>query len=405
MKKPIDFTLLFIVLWMLVFGFMMISSVSVYPSYKVTNYLVSKGIIAEAYNYFYFLRTFKYTGIGLIILVFFIKFPYHFLEKYANQILGFSLLLLVSVLVIGVELNGAKWWINIPWISFSLQPVEFAKVGLIVFMAAYLKKFRYKIQEFQSWFLKFCLYPGIVLCLLALQPDFGSILIIAPVIIALYFVGGGNMKYIVISIFIATLGASAIYWLGKIWDSKLSYISGRIDNFLRSSHEIIEKSNPDGKDYQIKQGLIAIGSGGFGGLGFGNSIQKFWYLPEVQGDFIFSVIVEELGFMWGFILVCCYLILVFRIFMIARNTKDIFAKNLAFGIGSLLIVQTFINLGVNLNIIPLTGVTLPLISYGGSSLISFMIAFGIVLNISRTVEKTDVSLYETFSSKRKVMRT
>ncbi len=389
---------------MLVFGFMMISSVSVYPSYKVTNYLVSKWIIAEAYNYFYFLRTFKYTCLGLIVLAFFIKFPYHLLEKYANQILGFSLLLLASVLVIGVELNGAKWWINIPGISFSLQPVEFAKIGLIIFLAAYLKKFRYKIQEFQAGFLKFCIYPWIVLALLALQPDFGSILIIAPVIIALYFVGGGNMQYIVVSIVIATIGAGAIYGLGKIWDSKLSYISGRIDNFLRSSHEIIEKWNPDGKDYQIKQGLIAIGSGGFGGLGFGNSIQKFWYLPEVQGDFIFSVIVEELGFLWGFVLVCCYLVLVFRIFIIARNTKDLFAKNLAFWIGSLLMVQTFINLGVNLNIIPLTGVTLPLISYGGSSLISFMIAFGIVLNISRSVEKTDISLYETFSAKRKVMR-
>lgn len=405
MKRPIDYTLLFIILGLMVFGMIMISSVSVYPSFKVTTELVRKWLLVEANNYFYLVRNITHVAIATFVLVFFIKFPYQSLEKYAYHIFGASVIMLIAVLIVGRELNGAKWWIDIPGVPFSLQPVEFAKIGLIIFLAAFARKIRYKIHEFQAGFITFFSYAGVILALLMFQPDFGSILIIAPVVMAMYFIGWWNARYLIVSWVIALIWAAGVYSIGKIGAGEsrnsLSYISDRIDNFLRNNKDAIKD---DTINYQTKQWLLAIGSGGFSGLWFGQSIQKFWYLPEVQWDFIFSVIVEELGFMGAFAIVLCYLVIVFRIYLIARHTKDIFAKYLVFGIGTLLVVQTYVNLWVNLNIVPLTGVTLPLISYGGSSLISFMMGFGIILNISRSIEKQHISFAESFSIKRKVMR-
>ena len=207
---------------------------------------------------------------------------------------------------------------------------------------------------------------------------------------------------------ICIIGAASIYGIGKIgaWSenkSKLNYISTRIDNFFQKNETLFTKANADGKDYQLKQWLIALWSGGFFGLGFGKSIQKFWYLPEVQWDFVFSVIVEELWFMGTFILLLAYLTIVYRGFLIARSVKDPFGKYLAFGLSTLILIQVFVNIWVNLNVIPLTGVTLPFVSYGGSSLISLMMAAGILLNISRYIEYRSPSAWYEFMKKRRVI--
>ncbi len=367
--------------------------------------MVSRGIISEPNNYYFLARNIAHVIIGVVLLIIFSKISYTVFEKYSKMILVLALSTLLGVLIFGVEYNGSKWWLDIPGLP-SVQPVEFAKLGLLVYLAFFIKKKRSLLADFQEGFLPYFFIVGAIFFLLALQPDFGSILIIAPVVIALYFMGWGNVRYLSILFITCLVWASSIYGIGKIgswWEnkSKLNYISTRIDNFFQKNETLFSKKETDDKDYQIKQWLIALGSGGFFGLGFGKSIQKFGYLPEVQGDFVFSVIVEELWFLWAILLLTAYFSIVYRAFTIARFVKDPFAKNLAIGIGSLILVQVFINIWVNLNVIPLTGVTLPFVSYGWSSLISLMIAVGILLNISRYMEKNPWMGYE-FSKKRRV---
>ena len=404
-KKSIDSTLVFIVIALVIFGMIMISSVSVYPSFKITSRMVSQGLLPESNNYFYLSKNIAHVLVGLFSLMIFSKIPYFLFEKHVRPIFYGSLLALFLVLFIWVEYNGAKWWLSIPGLP-SLQPVEFAKIGLILFLAFFIKKRRSLLSDFSEGFVPFFLIALLVFLLLAFQPDFWSILIIAPIVTALYFVAGGNIRYLIVSFLIGIMGAMGIYSLGKFspsgWSS-LHYISERIDNFFDKNEVLFEKGNDDGKIYQTKQGLLAIGSGGFFGLGFGKSIQKFGYLPEVQGDFIFSVIVEELWLFWAIILLSLYATIVYRWFAIARGVKDPFGKYTAFGITMLILVQMFVNIGVNLNVIPLTGVTLPFVSYGGSSLISLLIATGILLNISRYIEYPSKSdTYANIGQKRRI---
>lgn len=409
-KKHIDAPLVFLTLALVIFGLIMMSSVSVYWSNSLTTRLVERGILDETNNYYYLIRHIKSIFIGIIALIIASKIPYTFLEKYAKNLFTITFILLVAVLFVGEEYNGAKWWLNIPLLP-SIQPVEFMKIWLIILLAYYAKKKKHVMREFSDWFMPFFLIVWAVFWLLILQPDFWSILIMAPVVIGLYFIWWGSSRYLGMAFLICSLGATSVYLLWKIEmindsgknTNRLNYISQRIDNFIRDNKELIEKPNPDGKDYQTKQWLIAIGSWGFFGLGFGKSIQKFGYLPEVQWDFIFSVIVEELWFFWAFMLISIYLAIVYRWFLIARSVKDIFAQYLAFGITLLIFVQAGINIGVNLNIVPLTWVTLPFVSYGWSSLLSMLICIGILLSISRHREYKPQKITDIFSDERRIV--
>lgn len=386
------------------------SSVSVYSSNSVTEKMVALGKLDVSNNYFYLLRHLMYVILGIVALGIASKIPYTFLEKHAKNIFGLALILLITVLFLWEEYNGAKWWLNIPGLP-SIQPVEFMKIGIILQLAYFAKKKRHILHDFWEGFIPFFSMVWVVFLLLILQPDFGSILILAPLVIALYFVWGWRARYIGVSVLVCLIGAWTIYGIGKIGSNSttpgnknpLNYISLRIDNFIRDNKELIEKPNPDGKDYQTKQGLIAIWSGWFFGLGFGKSIQKFWYLPEVQWDFIFSVIVEELWFVGACILIGIYLTIVYRWFLISQSVKDPFAQYVAFGITTLIFVQAGINIGVNLNIVPLTGVTLPFVSYGGSSLLSMMLCIGILLSISRHREYKPQKITDIFSEERRMV--
>lgn len=409
-KKHIDATLIFLTLALVIFGLIMMSSVSVYWSNSLTTKLTERWILTEPNNYYYLIRHIKSIIIGIVALVIVSKIPYSILEKYAKFIFSSTFILLIAVLFVGEEYNGARWWLNIPLLP-SIQPVEFMKIWLVIMLAYFAKKKRQRMLDFFDGFIPFFVIAGSVFLLLILQPDFWSILIIAPVVIWLYFVWWGGTRYLTVSLLICLIGAASVYWIGKIeiptetWKNSnpLNYISQRIDNFIRDNKELIEKPNPDGKDYQTKQWLIAIGSWGFFGLGFGKSIQKFWYLPEVQWDFIFSVIVEELGFFGAFMLIGIYLIIAYRGFMIAKSVKDIFAQYVAFGITMLIFVQAGVNIGVNLNIVPLTWVTLPFVSYGGSSLLSMLICIGILLSISRHREYQPQKITDIFSNERRII--
>jgi cell division protein FtsW len=386
--KTVDYTIFFLVLGLIVFGMIMISSVSVYPSFQVTSKMLATGKIEEVNNHFYLVRNISHVIIWLFIFAFVAKTPYIWFERYAKPIFFGGIVLLIAALVVGVSYNGAKWWLDIPFIPFSLQPVEFMKLGLILYFATFLKKKKSQIYSFTEGFLPYmALLSGIIL-LLVMQPDFGSILLITPIAIGMFFIGWGNLKHLAIATLVASLFAFSVYSIGSTNNKtgKLGYIAQRIDNFLSDNKTSIQNQSIN---FQTKQGLIAIGSGGLFGLWFGKSVQKFGYLPEVQWDFIFSVISEELGFLGVFLLLITFGVIGYRAFDIAARVDDPFAKYVALWVGLWILTQAGVNIGVNLNILPLTGVTLPFVSYGGSSLISLLIGVGILLNISKSIKQRD----------------
>jgi cell division protein FtsW len=394
MNKQVDYKLFFVVVLLIIFWMIMISSVSVYSSFKVTSTMVKNWLITESYNYFYVIRNIAHVVISMIILWIFVKIPYTFFEKHARYIFFWTLSLLIVVLLMWITLKWARWWISIPWIPFTIQPTEFLKFGFIIYLSYFFKKYKNVLHTFDSWFLPFLFVLSAVVFLVALQPDFGTIMLLAPVATLMFFVAWANVKYILA---LAVSGLLLITVVYSIWNydketwknlNSLGYITQRIDNFLSDEKTAIENKSIN---YQTEQAVIAIWSWWFWWLGFWKSIQKFGYLPEVQWDFIFSVIIEELWFFWGFIIICMYLFIWYRWIYIALRTTDLFAKYLVVGIISRFLIQAFINIGVNLNIVPLTWITLPFISYWWSSLLTSIMWLALVLNISRYIETKEIS--------------
>ncbi len=388
-KKTIDYKLFFAVFMLIIFGMIIISSVSVYSSFKLTSWFVAKWLIDETYNYFYVIRNIGHVILSLIILWLLTKLPYKFFEKYIKPISAIVLFWLLFVLVKWMTIKWASWWINIPWLPFTIQPTEFLKFTLIIFLAYFFKEYKNYLWSFKEWFLPFIWIIGVVVLLVWLQPDFWTLMVILPVSIIMYFSTGAKIKNLLI---FWLLGIFLILWVYGYWDydkqtwknlNKFWYITKRIDNFLAPNKTAIKNKTIN---YQTKQWLIAIWSWWFTGLWFGSSIQKFGYLPEVQWDFIFSVIVEELWFFGAFILLNFYMYIAWRWFYIASHVDDLFAKYSAVWISSWILIQAFINIWVNLNIVPLTWITLPFVSYWGSSLLSLAIAIWFLLNISRYID-------------------
>lgn len=398
-NKQVDYKLFFTVFSLIIFWMIMISSVSVYSSYKVTSLMAKAGSVSDAYNYFYVFRSIIHVSISLILLAIFVKVPYKYYEKHAKWLFIWSIVLLITVLIIWATWNWARGWIDLPFLPFAIQPTEFLKITLIIYLAYFFKANHKNITSFQNSFLPFLAIIGFVIFLIALQPDFWTILLLAPLSVIIFFSAGANVKYLWVLFIMWMLFATMIYNIWKydksVPDSrnKLSYITDRIDNFLSNSEDSIKNKTIN---YQTEQWLIAIWSGWFSGLWFGSSVQKFWYLPEVQWDFIFSVIVEELWFVWALVLVSLYIFIWYRWFYIAFHSPDLFARYVAIGITSRLLLQAFINMWVNLNVIPLTGITLPFVSYGWSSLMSSVIWLAILLNISRDIDLTKSSRWIIF---------
>ena len=356
-KKNIEFTLLISVLLISLFGILMIYSSSyVWALYKYND------------PYKYLKNQALFFLIGLIIIFFVSKIDYKKYYKHSNKILIVCILLLILVLIpgIGTIRNGSRSWFGIG--SFGIQPSEFAKLGLIIFTSKYLSN-NTKKKNFKE-VLPVLIITLVVFGIIMLQPDFGTGIIIVMSIIGLLFVAGLNIK---IFIRFGIVGVIGIVILILVAPYRLK----RILSFLNPW------SDPLGSGFQIIQSLYSIGPGGLFGLGLGNSIQKHFYLPEPQTDFIFSVISEEFGFMGILIISILFILVFYSSLKISIKCEDIFGKYLAFGITFGLIFQTVLNLCVVVGLIPVTGVTLPFLSYGGSSLLVSMVSIGIVLNISR----------------------
>ena len=355
--KKIDKILLIAIIILSLFGLIMIySSSNIWANYKFND------------PYKYLKSQLIFLLIGYFIIYFISKIPNETYKKYSNHILLISLTLLILVLIpgIGSIRNGSRSWFGIG--PFGIQPSEAAKLGLIIFTSKYLAN--NKIKDIKTSVLPILLVVFLIFGLIMLQPDFGTGVIIVISIISLLFVSGVNMSFFIKIGIVGLIGIVILVIIAP-------YRMARITSFLNPW------SDPLGSGFQIIQSLYAIGPGGLLGMGLGNSIQKHFYLPEPQTDFIFSIISEELGFAGVLIVSILFITIIYRGFKIAIDTEDKFSKYLAYGITFSLAFQTIMNLMVVVGLIPVTGVTLPFLSYGGSSLLVSMAEIGILLNISK----------------------
>ena len=358
-SKKIDYILLIAVLLLVSFGVLMVySSSTVWAEYKFND--PYKFLKNQALFFF----------IGIIGMYMLSKIDYKIYKKYANWILLICFILLVLVLIpgIGVVRNGSRSWFGIG--SFGIQPSEIAKIGLIIFVAKYLSNNQNEMRKIIKGVLPIFLVIIVFFLLIMLEPDFGTGMVIVMTLIAMIFVSRVKISFFVKIGLIGLLGIVALIIAAP-------YRMARIVSFLNPW------SDPLGSGFQIIQSLYAIGPGGLFGLGLGNSIQKHFYLPEPQTDFIFSIISEELGFMGVLIISIFFMIIFYRALRISFFSKDLFAKYLSFGLIFGIIFQTILNLCVVVGLIPVTGVTLPFLSYGGSSLLITMFSMSILLNISK----------------------
>ncbi|HLD64112.1 MAG TPA: putative peptidoglycan glycosyltransferase FtsW [Candidatus Peribacteraceae bacterium] len=371
MLRRLDLLLLGITVGLTFFGLAMIASVSVFESYQITTRLIEQGTREIPSNSFYLIRSSIHVFIGLIAMAGTMLVPYRTWERLALPLFGLTLILLVIVFIpgLGAGYGTAFSWIRI-W-NFSLQPSELLKLTLIFYLAIWLQKREQEVNTLKEGFLPFAVLLCVSTMLVAIQPDLGSFLVLAGIASTMFFVAGGNVLHMVV-------GAGLAGLLGLPIILQKGYIRSRFLAFLSPDDPNIAETI----GFQIKQALIAIGSGGFFGVGYSKSIQKFGYLPEVQADMIFAAMAEELGFMRILIIIGMYGIFIWRGYHIALNAPDRFGFLVATGITTWVALQTILNIAVNVSLFPLTGLTLPFISYGGSSLVTLLIAVGVLLNIS-----------------------
>ena len=352
MKRKTEWMLIISVVLLSIFGILMIYSSSyIWSEYKYGDslkYVKNQGL---------------FLVVGLVLMMVISKIDYYQYYEKSKIIIITCILLLILVLIpgIGTVRNGSRSWFGIG--SFGIQPSEFTKLGLIIFTSKYLTTHKKIIPVLILTLLIF----GIIM----LQPDFGTGTIIVMSIMGMLFISGKmSFKFIFKMIITGVLGVTGLILIAP-------YRLARILSFLNPW------SDPLGSGFQIIQSLYAIGPGGLFGLGFGNSIQKHFYLPEPQTDFIFSIISEEFGFLGIVIVATLFITIIITGFRIALNCEESFGKYLCFGIMFGFSFQTLMNLMVVVGLIPVTGVTLPFLSYGGSSLLITLCSMGIVLNISR----------------------
>ncbi len=357
--KKLDYPLLIAIMLISLFGLLMVFSSSyVWAEYKFNDpfkFVKNQGL---------------FLMVGTFLMLTISKIDYKLYYEKANFILISSLVLLILVLIpgIGTVRNGSRSWFGIG--SFGIQPSEMTKLALIIFVSKYISKNEKNLKHIIKYVLPILGVTFLIFALIMLQPDFGTGVIIVMTILGILFVGG-----VPISLFLKAGAVGIIGIVGLIIAAP--YRLKRILSFLNTW------SDPLGSGFQIIQSLYAIGPGGLFGYGFLNSRQKHFYLPEPQTDFIFSIISEEFGFMGVIIVSSLFLFIIYRSFNIAMKCNNLFSKLLVFGVTFGLAFQAILNLMVVVGLIPVTGVTLPFLSYGGSSLLITLCSMGIVLNVSR----------------------
>jgi len=372
-----DYSLLFIVLFLLGFGLVMIYSASSYEafqSYEDTTYYMKKQLIAIV--------------IGMVLMIIVANIPYHFWERFAllGYVVAMALVPLVKIPGLGVESHGAYRWIKIPGIGLNLQPAEVAKLCLILFLAVMVCKMGKSVRTMKGFAIMILLPMPVVLEVYLITKNLSSAIIIMGISVLMVFVASPDYKKFIIMGVLVLIGAVLIVFLAvsstqnAAEGEEVNFRFGRIATWLNP------ESDATGTGFQTLQGLYAIGSGGVWGKGLGQSMQKLNFLPEAQNDMIFSIICEELGLFGAVAVIIMFIMLLWRMMVIANNAPDLFGAMLVVGVMGHIAIQAILNIAVVTNSIPNTGISLPFISYGGSSVMFLLIEIGLVLSVARRIQ-------------------
>ncbi len=362
-RLGMDMTFLFLVIVLLIIGLIMMFSAS-YPS----------SLEYTGNSYTYLIRQSIYAVIGIAAMIVVSYFDYHHFHKLAYPILLLALITLVVTLMVPSR-TGVHRWIGIG--SFNIQASEIAKFAVILFMAHWGSRYFKKMDTFRYGVLPAIILLVVISGLLIMEPHYSGIVIIAMLIVLMMFISGVKLRYFVIA---GCLLVVVVF--GLIVTGMLGYAMERLDGWGQALNYTTDEMWQ--QTYQTRNSLYAIGSGGIWGLGLGQSRQKYLYIPEVQNDFVFAVVCEELGFVGAAIILCIFALLVWRGITLSMRAKDKFGSLLGIGLSAQIGLQVILNIMVITDWLPNTGISLPFFSYGGSSLIMLLAQMGIVLSISRT---------------------
>lgn len=338
------------------------------------------GMAAGAIVGSFFIKQVVYICLGLIIVAVIALSDYRYLQKYSTAIYFVTLAVLVFTLFFGQNIRGTSGWLSFGF--FQLQPVEIAKVSLTIFLASFISQKKTDLPVWTRVIVSAILGGGMILLVLK-QPDLGSSLVLFAIWGAIIFASGLRFRHMI------TLGMIGVIFVSLAWFLLAPYQKDRIYNFFSPERD------PLGTGYNVIQALVAVGSGGITGKGLGSGSQsQLNFLPEKHTDFIYAVIAEELGLIGALAVILLYGLLLYRIYRIGERAQDNFGYLLSLGIFMMFFVQITINLGMNMGLLPVTGLTAPLLSYGGSSLLSFFLALGLLGSIARQRRQTKVTSLE-----------
>lgn len=351
---------LFKIDWLLVASSVLLLSVGLLALYSIS----SSG---ENFSENVFLKQLLFALFSVAAMFFFAFFDYQYLKNYSTAAYFATLGILLIVLVFGKTIRGTSGWIGVG--PFHIQPAEISKLTLIIFLASFISQKRTELGSIVRLAVSLFL-SAVMIALVMKQPDFGSAMILAGITLFLTILSGLDKKHIAV---LAVCGALAVF-VG--WNLLAPYQKDRVHNFVNPGND------PRGSGYNVIQSVVAVGSGGLIGKGIGNGSQtQLNFLPEKHTDFIFAMIVEELGFLGSLFIFVVFLVFLYRVVRIARFSSDNFGYLLASGIFIMIFIQAFVNIGMNINSMPVTGIPLPFVSYGGSSLVSVFASVGMLLNI------------------------
>ncbi len=365
-----DYSLLFIVLFLLGFGLIMIYSASSYAAFEdfkdAAHYLKRQAIA---------------TVIGLVAMILVANVPYHFWERFFGLGYVLSAVLIVMVLSpLGVESHKARRWIGIPGTGFNIQPAEVAKLCMILFLAVMVCKMGKTIRTIKGFFVMLLLPAPIAAMIYFITDNLSSAIIVLGISVLMVFVASPDYKkFVLICLVVLALAAGYVYLVANT-ELLSGFRSARVLAWLNP------ESDPQDKGFQTLQALYAIGSGNVWGKGLGKSMQKLSFLPEAQNDMIFSIICEELGLFGAVAIILMFVLLLWRMMIIANNAPDLFGAMLVVGVIGHIGIQAVLNIAVVTNTIPNTGISLPFISYGGSSVIFLLIEIGLVLSVAKNIQ-------------------
>ena len=371
-----DYSLLFIVIFLLGFGLVMVYSTSSYEA----------NLTFDGDSAWYFRKQLWATILGIVVMMVVANIPYHFWERFAMLGYGVSVVLILLIIPFGYESHGAKRWLRIAGIS--LQPAEVAKLGMILFLASMICTMGKKIRNRKGFYTVLAIPVPIALMLWRITSNLSSAIIVMGIAVLMLFVSCPDYKRFIILGLIALVGAALIVFvIVKMAESgvdELSFRGGRILAWLNP------EAYASGKGFQTLQGLYAIGSGGILGKGLGASKQKLGFIPEAQNDMIFSIICEELGLFGAIAVILMFIMLIWRFMVIANNAPDLFGALLVVGVLGHIAIQVILNIAVVTNTVPNTGISLPFISYGGTSVVFLLIEIGIVLSVEKGIHLKDL---------------